>query len=90
MNAPSQRAQHSFQRVDQLRESVMRAWHEAPPWVRSPAAIAGCVALVVIVLLVALALVVQGVVRRGQELNQAWATDQYKPQAVTPVASAKP
>jgi ABC-type Fe3+ transport system permease subunit len=89
VNTLSETAQRGSQRVDQLRERALRAWHEAPPWVRSPAAIAGCVALLMIALLVSLALVVQGVVQRGQQLNQAWASEQHKPLVTTPVATAR-
>jgi hypothetical protein len=86
VSAVSQAAHPHRQRLDRLRDTVTRAWHDAPDWVRSPAAIIGVVTLLVIGLLMALALVVEGVVQRGEQLNQAWSFEQHKHL----IASARP
>ena len=58
---------------DQIREALQRAWQETPAWARSPAALTGFAAFVMVVLLVSLALVVQGVTQRGEQRRQAQA-----------------
>ena len=58
---------------DQAREALQRAWQETPAWARSPAALTVFAAFVMAVLLVLLALVVQGVTKRGEQRRQAQA-----------------
>ncbi|MEO8153397.1 MAG: hypothetical protein ABI605_10040 [Rhizobacter sp.] len=59
--------------VDQAREALQRAWQETPAWARSPAALTGLAAFVMAVLLLSLAMVVQGVTQRGEERRHAQA-----------------
>ena len=61
------------QRLAHARQQALRIWNEAPPWVRSWGAVAGTVGIMVIGLLLSLAMVVQGVVERSEQLHQAQA-----------------
>lgn len=88
MNATWHLPTHWTQRLDQAREQAARLWNEAPPWVRSRAAIAGAVAIVIIGLLLSLAMVVSGVVERSEQQRQAQA-EQRKERGAKLMASAR-
>jgi hypothetical protein len=64
----TQRLDDAHQSVANARAAILRTWYDAPPWVRSRAALGGAVALVAIALLASLAMVVQGVVERSADL----------------------
>lgn len=72
--------------LESMRAEARQRWQAAPAWLRMPAVIASSVAVIAICLLVALALVVQGVAERGAELNQAWAAEANQAPAQTRVS----
>jgi hypothetical protein len=72
----TQRLDDAHQSVANARAAILRTWYDAPPWVRSRAALGGAVALVAIALLASLAMVVRsadlpGVDRVGAALAHA-------------------